>query len=100
MNAYGTIWRPEQPKVDSVNSSRSTATLFVVVVIGFWLLVVPVANAYVDPGTGSYIFQVLIGVFLGAAVALKVFWRRIWGFVTRKPTQSTSTPAAGRDEED
>ena len=83
-----------------MNSSRSTATLFVVVVIGFWLLVVPVANAYVDPGTGSYVFQVLIGIFLGAAVAVKVFWRRIWGFVTRKPAQSTSTPAAGRDEED
>jgi hypothetical protein len=74
--------------------------LFVVVVIGFWLLVVPVANAYVDPGTGSYVFQVLIGIFLGAAVAVKVFWRRIWGFVTRKPAQTTSTTPARRDEED
>jgi hypothetical protein len=83
-----------------MNSSRSTATFFVLVVIGFWLLVVPVANAYVDPGTGSYVFQVLIGVFLGAAVAVKVFWRRIWGFVTRKPAQTTSTTAARRDEED
>ena len=83
-----------------MNSSRSTATLFVVVVIGFWLLVVPVANAYVDPGTGSYVFQVLIGIFLGAAVAVKVFWRRIWGFVTRKPAQTTSTTPARRDEED
>ena len=83
-----------------MNSSRSTATWFMLVVLCFWLLVVPAANAYVDPGTGSYVFQVLIGVFLGAAVAVKVFWRRIWGFITRKPAQSTSAPAAGRDEKD
>jgi cytochrome b len=100
MNPYGTIWQLEQPKVGNVNSSRPTAAWFVLVVLCFWLLVVPTANAYVDPGTGSYVFQVLIGIFLGAAVALKVFWRRIWGFVTRKPAQNTSTPAAGRDEED
>jgi cytochrome b561 len=100
MKTYATIWQPEQPKADNVKSTRSTATWFVLVVLCFWLLIVPAANAYVDPGTGSYVFQVLIGVFLGAAVAVKVFWRRIWGFVTRKPAPSASTPATGRDEED
>ena len=70
------------------------------VVLCFWLLVVPAANAYVDPGTGSYIFQVVIGVFLGAAVAVKVFWRRIWSFITRKPAGSTSGQTAGHDKEE
>jgi hypothetical protein len=83
-----------------MRSKRSSISLFVLVVVCFWLLVVPAANAYVDPGTGSYIFQVLIGVFLGAAVAIKVFWRRIWGFFTRKPVGSTSSRAAGPDKED
>ena len=73
---------------------------FLLVVLCFWLLVLPAANAYVDPGTGSYIFQVVIGVFLGAAVAVKVFWRRIWGFIARKPAGSTSGQAAGHDNED
>jgi hypothetical protein len=45
---------------------------------------VPAANAYVDPGTGSYVFQVLVGAILGAAVAIKLFWRRIWAFLTRR----------------
>jgi hypothetical protein len=76
-----------------MSSSRTRAAWFVAAFLGFWLLAVPAAHAYVDPGTGSYIFQVLIGVFLGAAVAVKLFWRRIWGFVTRKPTRSTSGPA-------
>jgi len=82
-----------------LNSSRSRATWFVLTFLSFWLLTVPAAHAYVDPGTGSYIFQVLIGVFLGAAVAVKLFWRRIWGFVTRKPVRTTSEPAI-HDKED
>jgi hypothetical protein len=72
---------------------------FVVAFMSFWLLTVPAAHAYVDPGTGSYIFQVLIGVFLGAAVAVKLFWRRICGFVIRKPVRSTTGPVL-HDKED
>jgi len=48
------------------------------------LVWIPVANAYVDPGTGSFIFQAVIGGLLAAAVALKVFWRRIVGVFSRK----------------
>ena len=36
--------------------------------------------AYIDPGTGSLIIQVLIGVLAGAAVAAKIYWTRIKGF--------------------
>jgi hypothetical protein len=41
------------------------------------------ARAYIDPGTGSYIFQVLLGAFLGMLFALKVFWRRMMQFFKR-----------------
>jgi cytochrome b561 len=62
----------------------------------FFLVTIPMAHAYVDPGTGSYIFQVLIGAVLGIAVAMKLWWRRLWGFVTRKPSAAkaakTGTP--------
>ena len=56
----------------------------------FSLLSLPVAHAYVDPGTGSYVFQLLVGALLGAAVALKVFWRRIWSFLTRRTARSAT----------
>lgn len=46
--------------------------------------------AYVDPGTGSFFFQLLIGGVLGAGVAVKVFWKRIWAFVTRRRVGSRS----------
>ncbi|HYT80367.1 MAG TPA: hypothetical protein VEQ37_14165 [Actinomycetota bacterium] len=86
--------------MEDVTPSRFPRIWFVLVVLCFWLLLVPAANAYVDPGTGSYIFQVVIGVFLGAAVAVKVFWKRIWGFITRKPAGSTTGQTAGHDKED
>lgn len=35
------------------------------------------ANAYLDPGTGSYLFQILIASLIGAAFAIKIFWKRI-----------------------
>lgn len=35
------------------------------------------AYAYLDPGTGSYIFQVLIAFMLGGIFAIKLFWRQI-----------------------
>ena len=36
--------------------------------------------AYIDPGTGSLMIQVLIGVLAGSAVAVKIYWTRVKGF--------------------
>lgn len=38
------------------------------------------AYAYLDPGTGSYMLQIALGVMLGAAFAIKAFWFRIRAF--------------------
>lgn len=35
------------------------------------------ASAYLDPGTGSMIFQVIIGAIAAALVSIKLAWRRI-----------------------
>jgi hypothetical protein len=40
----------------------------------------PPAYAYLDPGTGSYIFQLLLAGIVGLAFLIKVFWGRIKGF--------------------
>ncbi len=46
--------------------------------MGFhWLLFPSPTFAYIDPGTGSYIVQVLIAGLLGALISLKIFWARI-----------------------
>jgi len=38
--------------------------------------------SYIDPGTGSYIFQLLIAGFLGALFAVKMFWNKVKLFFT------------------
>ena len=35
------------------------------------------AYAYLDPGTGSLVLQLLIGGILGALVTIKMYWTKI-----------------------
>jgi len=44
------------------------------------LLIPETAQAYIDPGTGSYVVQLLLAGILGALFAIKVFWRRLISF--------------------
>jgi hypothetical protein len=36
--------------------------------------------AYLDPGSGSFIFQLILASLLGAAVVIRAYWKRISGF--------------------
>ena len=38
------------------------------------------AYAYIDPATGSYLFQILLAGLLGAMFAVKMFWKSIKNF--------------------
>jgi hypothetical protein len=35
------------------------------------------AYAYIDPGTGSYMFQMMIAFLVGALFSIKLFWKKI-----------------------
>ena len=54
-------------------------TLLMIVFIDFFLS--DNAYAYLDPGTGSYIFQLLAAAIIGSLFAIKIFWRRIISFI-------------------
>ena len=41
------------------------------------------AYSYIDPGTGSYVFQVIIATFVAVSVAVKIYWNKIKGFLGR-----------------
>jgi len=44
--------------------------------------------AYIDPGSGSMMLQVLAGGIAAAAVTLKVYWNRVLTFLRiRKPQE-------------
>lgn len=44
--------------------------------------------AYIDPGTGSMMLQILIGSLIGIVVAVKMFWGNIKGFLSRRFAKS------------
>ena len=60
----------------------------------FSLITVPNAHAYIDPASGSFLFQVTIGALLGAGLAIKMFWRRISGFLTGRTRRERAEAAA------
>jgi len=52
---------------------------FFVVLIAVAILIMPTrpAMAYLDPGTGSYVYQIIIGSALAGAYTVKVYWKAI-----------------------
>jgi hypothetical protein len=67
-----------------------------------WLLVAALiwpthtAHAYVDPGTGSFIVQIIIGLFFGIAYTVRRFWSTIIGWF-RKGSVRDGSVRAQRD---
>jgi hypothetical protein len=52
--------------------------------------------AYIDPGSGSMILQMILGGLAAAAVFLKMFWHRVLVFLhIRKPDERPATDAVG-----
>lgn len=47
------------------------------------------AHAYVDPGTGSYLLQILVAGFLGLLYALRLYWARLKSFLTSRILRSS-----------
>lgn len=43
------------------------------------------AYAYLDPGTGSIILQLLLGGVAGGVIVFKLYWARLKSFFVRKP---------------
>ena len=57
------------------------------------------AYAYLDPGTGSMLLQLLLGGVAGALVVGKLYWHRIKAFFGRGPASSPNQdPTADIDD--
>ena len=52
--------------------------MVILLIILFYLFVTPrMVYAYIDPGSGSYFIQILIGLLLGSAFTIKLYWKKI-----------------------
>ncbi len=36
---------------------------------------------YIDPGTGSYVFQIIVAAFVAISFAVKIYWHKITKFI-------------------
>lgn len=55
-------------------------------------------HAYLDPGSGSFIIQLLLASLVGGLFILKTYWKRITGFF-RKSTSNEPEEVEDEGEE-
>jgi hypothetical protein len=56
----------------------------IILPVGFMVLISPgAAHAYLDPGAGSYVFQVILAFVLGGLFSIKLYWRKIKAYFHR-----------------
>ena len=57
---------------------------FCAVLLAVWLMLEVPVEAYLDPGSGSMLLQVLLCGFAGIAVIVKLYWNRVTSLFNRK----------------
>jgi len=65
-----------------VTFSRKLTRLLVLTGMLLWICTHD-SFAYVDPGSGSFVLQLIMAGLLGAALAVKAFWRNIREFFSK-----------------
>ena len=55
-------------------------------------LVARPAHAYLDPASGSMMLQIVLGGLAGAAVGVKLFWRKLRGAFSRRGPVDGESP--------
>lgn len=78
----------------SASPRLASVSLVVVLTLVGLLGSVEDAHAYLDPGTGSYVFQMVIAVLLSAAFTIKHFWYRLKGLVVRRDPEEPNDDAS------
>ena len=69
----------KQHDLKGVNvKDRIYGRLGLIILLTLLLLILPLrAYAYLDPGTASYILQLILGGLLVGSLAVKIFWGKI-----------------------
>jgi hypothetical protein len=62
---------------------KKHVSLLPLLVLLVWCFVEAPVDAYLDPGSGSMLLQLLLGGFAAFGVVAKLYWRRIIPLVRR-----------------
>ncbi|MFC2015660.1 hypothetical protein ACFLUM_01870 [Chloroflexota bacterium] len=58
------------------------------------------AYAYLDPGAGSYFFQILLAALVGLGFVLRVYWKKVKAFAASLFSKEVGTPSHGQEDVD
>ena len=64
-----------KPKID-INTIITTLTILILITRNTY--------AYIDPGSGSMILQVIIAAVLGTITVIKIYWNKVKSIFSRK----------------
>ena len=81
--------------------NRTSRTNRLFLISAATLLVLPVAtpaHAYLDPGTGSMILQVILGGVAGLVVAGKLYWKRVKEFFGRSSGETATSASESAND--
>lgn len=65
-----------------------------ILTVGAWLMVLPSAHAYIDPGSTTLIFQAIVAGIAAAGTGIAVFWGRIKAFFDRGSSDDGSADSS------
>ncbi len=60
---------------------RAARLAFLLLLVLPWVAAPKTAEAYLDPGTGSILLQIIIGGVAGLGVVGKLYWHRLRGLL-------------------
>ncbi len=75
---------------------KRVTVCLVVLLLG--LVLSPPAYAYLDPGSGSMLLQLLLGGIAGAVVVLKLYWQRFVSLFGNKQAKDSPAPPSELDK--
>lgn len=67
-------------RVGTIGSKRVRVAIFA---LAFWVILAEDSHGYIDPGQGSYLFQLMIAGALGLVFTFKGYWATIKDFFRR-----------------
>ena len=71
---------------------RAARLAFLVLLVLPWLTAPKTAQAYLDPGTGSILLQIIIGGVAGLGVVGKLYWHRLRGLLGLEKKEPQEEP--------
>jgi hypothetical protein len=63
------------------NSKKEVLRIILLLFVGLFLFAER-AHSYIDLGSGSYFFQILIAAIMGALFTVKIYWKKMKTFLT------------------